>query len=964
MSSEVRRMFQRNGSTAQWASVNPILGEAEIGYDRDLKKAKVGDGVTSWNSLPYSVGRLTTPHIFDLVKTDSATFTAFTREGLRDDRLAIRVIYYKENASFADPVKLRVAVNECVSTTEPYFDSTYVNVVTEDFMLNQGFIPGGILTYIDGSEIAGVHPHSGKIVLGCDFIVTTDINRWSGNVSVYFTGKVFYKQLGSSEVLTTHIKSGFLNPQNWESFSVVSTLDYLSAIGFYDNANAEVFSVEILPLAPLSSEDTDEELLLDNRIKLVTPADIERLAKSAPPKLYSPTRRLNLDQGMEVLAIRDLNVDSITFRFRQVSTTNGFYPYLKVNEGVIDTVDDPGNWNAFGSFGTVKAENGYVSSYNNNNGELSPRRVYKEQGGAAYSVFACDLVCTLRAGGAELVGEVSGTVSYKVTVDEVTTTEHGTFKGIFTSRPGADRDELGLTTDKIRKLAVYSWDSYTALELEILTYQELPALFEDASELKAHVLGEALEFDEEGKILDFGSAASEEGLTDLELLTSVVGRLTKKYAADYTLFKLENGKSLSDNLVLLDAFLKTGVAAKEGSASTAFNVYNKYDYAQISPSHAISKTTLDYEIIKVKNELAPESRMTLFFKEIKEITTSEFCYVNLAGATVYPGALADNRLMASSNYSGFSDLYVAFGKTVIRNNKEWATIETLTGDIRELVVEGNGYVHFLDDTKWYRAHFTSSPTFSQVPDSLVSAAHDKLCVTGYNHIVFRYSSVDGVANADMTVSGGAAGQVPTIDSGTSGKAGKIVFAGNRWYTLLKTSKKLYVSQTQYPWDGWTLHPQSDSAMQLFLEVYDIVVNEYLGVNTENDALLLGKGIDGFAMILQANEQTLTNLGGIGLGLGEPTSEEDIKVVSCPYSTVNGTELKTVVLLNNQAGAAFALLVDGSIFSSLSLIDGMDKITAAFGYRLAKAFAIDGRRNALIAVPKDISQSWELTLKLP
>lgn len=43
----------RRDTAANWASANPILSEGEIGFEKDTKKKKIGDGVTAWNSLDY-----------------------------------------------------------------------------------------------------------------------------------------------------------------------------------------------------------------------------------------------------------------------------------------------------------------------------------------------------------------------------------------------------------------------------------------------------------------------------------------------------------------------------------------------------------------------------------------------------------------------------------------------------------------------------------------------------------------------------------------------------------------------------------------------------------------------------------------------------------------------------------------------------------------------------------------------
>jgi hypothetical protein len=47
------RMLQRRGTAAEWAESNVILGDGEIGFERDTGEIKFGDGLTAWNDLPY-----------------------------------------------------------------------------------------------------------------------------------------------------------------------------------------------------------------------------------------------------------------------------------------------------------------------------------------------------------------------------------------------------------------------------------------------------------------------------------------------------------------------------------------------------------------------------------------------------------------------------------------------------------------------------------------------------------------------------------------------------------------------------------------------------------------------------------------------------------------------------------------------------------------------------------------------
>lgn len=46
------RMLQRRATAAEWAAANPVLGDGEIGFERDTKLFKIGDGTTAYASLP------------------------------------------------------------------------------------------------------------------------------------------------------------------------------------------------------------------------------------------------------------------------------------------------------------------------------------------------------------------------------------------------------------------------------------------------------------------------------------------------------------------------------------------------------------------------------------------------------------------------------------------------------------------------------------------------------------------------------------------------------------------------------------------------------------------------------------------------------------------------------------------------------------------------------------------------
>jgi hypothetical protein len=53
--SVVTQIQLRRGIAAEWTSANPTLAAGEFGFETDTGKAKIGNGVTAWNSLAYSI---------------------------------------------------------------------------------------------------------------------------------------------------------------------------------------------------------------------------------------------------------------------------------------------------------------------------------------------------------------------------------------------------------------------------------------------------------------------------------------------------------------------------------------------------------------------------------------------------------------------------------------------------------------------------------------------------------------------------------------------------------------------------------------------------------------------------------------------------------------------------------------------------------------------------------------------
>jgi len=51
-------MAIRKHTAAEWKALNLTLRVGEVGIERDTKKHKVGDGITTWNELSYQFSKV------------------------------------------------------------------------------------------------------------------------------------------------------------------------------------------------------------------------------------------------------------------------------------------------------------------------------------------------------------------------------------------------------------------------------------------------------------------------------------------------------------------------------------------------------------------------------------------------------------------------------------------------------------------------------------------------------------------------------------------------------------------------------------------------------------------------------------------------------------------------------------------------------------------------------------------
>lgn len=74
----------KRGTAEALARVNPILAEGEPGFVIDENRLKIGDGVTSWNDLPYvgedNVVNADTHYDFPSIGRDNVIYKAETEK--------------------------------------------------------------------------------------------------------------------------------------------------------------------------------------------------------------------------------------------------------------------------------------------------------------------------------------------------------------------------------------------------------------------------------------------------------------------------------------------------------------------------------------------------------------------------------------------------------------------------------------------------------------------------------------------------------------------------------------------------------------------------------------------------------------------------------------------------------------------------------------------------------------------
>ena len=139
----------RRGTTSEWINANPTLSAGEWGLDTSLKKYKIGDGLTAWNSLPYAS---ILPNSSDLIGTSGIgiNFSATTGTPVT---VSVTGILSSQINDFNTAVDARV-------TAASVSEEQVQDIIASGDHLTTGFLRNGtgiVINYDDASNFVSIN---------------------------------------------------------------------------------------------------------------------------------------------------------------------------------------------------------------------------------------------------------------------------------------------------------------------------------------------------------------------------------------------------------------------------------------------------------------------------------------------------------------------------------------------------------------------------------------------------------------------------------------------------------------------------------------------------------------------------------------------------------------------------------------------------------------------------------------
>ena len=143
------RMQQRRGTAQQWTTANPILNVAEIGYETDTNKFKIGDGTNHWADLTYFVDAGELASIVDGAPALLDTLNELAA-AIGDDPAFMTTVATNLSNHQSDTTNIHGIANTADLATQSYVNTAVGNI---DLSTKQDVVSGVSSTeigYLDG----------------------------------------------------------------------------------------------------------------------------------------------------------------------------------------------------------------------------------------------------------------------------------------------------------------------------------------------------------------------------------------------------------------------------------------------------------------------------------------------------------------------------------------------------------------------------------------------------------------------------------------------------------------------------------------------------------------------------------------------------------------------------------------------------------------------------------------------
>lgn len=170
----------RRDTAANWASVNPVLAQGEMGLETDTEKMKLGDGGSNWNSLNYFIttqGSVAiTGGTIDGTVIGGTTPAAFTSTGIDDNAVSNALTIDSSSRMTASSGAAFVKNTTTTSTSKTLVngEQCFVDTSTQTVTLPASPSIGDSVTVTVGDFIDTVIARNGSNIMGLAEDLTVD----------------------------------------------------------------------------------------------------------------------------------------------------------------------------------------------------------------------------------------------------------------------------------------------------------------------------------------------------------------------------------------------------------------------------------------------------------------------------------------------------------------------------------------------------------------------------------------------------------------------------------------------------------------------------------------------------------------------------------------------------------------------------------------------------------------------